>query len=150
MAIRNSAYGRICSLLFAVVFLAAAEGQALGLRHCSLHDALPHSGAASNPVESSSRDHGASPDGITEEVPARGHHADRGAAAHEHDHAGGPGGCMDDCHIGSPSSADPGDGPVSPWSLRAFSGSVDGSASLEGHRHDSFELHLPNAPPSSV
>lgn len=139
VSIRDTTLGRAGSLLFAVVFLTAVQGQAVGLRHCSLHDALPGSAGSERAlVEPGGHDSPVS--GPSAHEP--GHHAQEG------EHSGAPGGCMDDCHIGSTTVAEGGAARISTSALHPSSGPVTKSGLLKGHRHASYALHLPNAPPS--
>lgn len=139
---RANFIGRICSLFFAAVFLTAAQGQALGLRHCSLHDSVPGTSHPGTPAHGS--------------VPSTGHPAsapdvpgehDHGHAAQEGQHSGALGGCMDDCHVGSTSVVLGDVGSISSAALYSSPGALAGSRSFEGPRHLPYELHLPNAPP---
>ncbi|MDX1568675.1 MAG: hypothetical protein R3223_12790 [Longimicrobiales bacterium] len=144
MRLQEKRAGRAVTFLFAVVFLTAAQGQALGLRHCSLHDALPVAGMLDR-HDANSAAHG-SP---TASSPIHGEAHEHHHAAHEGEHSGAPGGCMDDCHVGATTVAGP-VASVSTPSLYPSSGAVAPPAAPVGPRHQTYELHLPNAPPLSL
>lgn len=139
MRIRSPTPARLLALLLAVAFVCATQGEALGLRHCPYHDAVPVAGH--QPADAS--DDGAS---------APGSHlaaADGSHSAQHRPHPDGPCTCIQDCHVGT-SQPGPASDPALLAALPATpvlpAASAHGGM-LHGPRHELFELHLPNAPP---
>ena len=135
---------RTSAVFFAAVFLTTAQGKALGVRHCPVHDGVPGP-APPAPLSSGSHDHPSDH--------ASSHGPLAGPSTHEHDHSGAHGGCMGDCHVATGNHV----GAFSAHSAQSepplFSstaGPIDISTAFIGPRHAPFELHLPNAPPRSA
>lgn len=140
MIARTSWIGRLGCLLILGAFLGATEGQALGLKPCPYHDAVPESHEADDPEPPAPEE--ASLHSL----------GDSDVAAQHPSHPKGPCTCLDDCHVGTSSAAAPTDTSLlaaSPLPLVPAS-TLRSDGSLRGPRHHLFELHLPNAPPSTA
>lgn len=152
---------RLFGLLPLIAFVIAAQGQALGLEHCPLHDALPGSAYGTVSVDplqetGSALTHGDHESPFADDHSASTTHSNGGSPTHHaaapgsHDHTSGPGGCME-CGIGSGlgTMLEPGTEASIP-SLHDRVGPIARDIRVMGPRHLPFELHLPNAPPPSA